>query len=234
MSSAIASAPPLPPAAPPAGWLPQAGKVLVVLARPGQESADLGGLLYAFRRAGAGLALLCLSRGEASALNSTGYARLEAIRPWELQLAASVLGISQVTVASFADGRLSRQPGTELGERIGRAIRQHAADLLLVIDPAAVDPEDVAVAAAACAAATRAGVPVLAHTTWSVPGAWTIDLGPDAATARAIQKAAAAAHESQSAALPQLIRRLDLLDGQEHLRWLVRPNATGGLRAGSD
>lgn len=233
MSSAIASAPPLPPAAP-AGWLPPAGKVLVVLARPGQESADLGGLLYAFRRAGAGLALLCLSRGEASPLNSTGYARLEAIRPWELQLAASVLGISQVTVASFADGRLSRQPGTELAERIGRAIRQHAADLLLVIDPAAVDPEDMAVAAAACAAATRAGVPVLAHTTWGVPGAWMIDLGPDAATARAIQKAAAAAHESQSAALPQLIRRLDLLDGQEHLRWLARPNATGRLPTASD
>ena len=234
MISAIASAPPLPPAAPPAGWLPRAGKVLVVLARPGQESADLGGLLYAFRRAGASLALLCLSRGEASPLNSTGYARLEAIRPWELQLAASVLGISQVTVASFADGRLSRQPGTELGERIGRAIRQHAADLLLVIDPAAVDPEDMAVAAAACAAAGRAGVPVLAHTTWGVPGAWMIDLGPDAATARAIQKAAAAAHESQSAALPQLIRGLDLLDGQEYLRWLARPNATGRLRAGSD
>jgi LmbE family N-acetylglucosaminyl deacetylase len=133
----MVSAPPLPPAAPPAGWLPRAGKVLIVLARPGQESADLGGLLYAFRRAGASLALLCLSRGEASPLNSTGYARLEAIRPWELQLAASVLGISQVTVASFADGRLSRQPGTELSERIGRAIRQHEADLLLVIDPAA-------------------------------------------------------------------------------------------------
>ena len=38
--------------APPAGWLPRAHSVLVVLARPGQESADLGGLLYAFRRAG--------------------------------------------------------------------------------------------------------------------------------------------------------------------------------------
>ena len=95
MSPAIAAAPPLPPAAPPAGWLPRAGKVLVVLARPGQESAD-------------------------------------------------------------------------------------------------------------------------------------------AATARAIQKAAAAAHESQSPALPQLIRRLNLLDGQEHLRWLARPNSAGRLRAGSD
>jgi len=202
--------------------------------RPGQEPADPGGLLYAFRRAGAGLALPCLSRGEACPLNSAGYTRLEAIRPRELQLAASVPGISQVTVASFAYSRLSRQPGTEVGERIGRAIRQHAADLLLVIDPAAADPEDMAVAAAACAAARPAGVPVLAHTTQGVPGAWMTGLGPGAATARAIQKAAAAAHESQPAALPQLIRRLDLPDGQDHLRRLARPNATGRLRAGSN
>jgi hypothetical protein len=53
-----------------------------------------------------------------------------------------------------------------------------------------------------------------------------IDLGADAAIARAIQKAAAAAHQSQSDALPELIRRLDLLDGREALRWLVPPPAT--------
>jgi LmbE family N-acetylglucosaminyl deacetylase len=220
------------PADLPAGWLPRAGSVLVVLARPGQESAELGGLLYAFRRAGADLALLCLTRGEASAVNFTGSARLEAVRPWELQLAASVLGISHVTVASYPDGDLGRQPEAELRDRIGRAIREHAADLLLVIDPAAGDADDdgsamddAAVAAAACTAARRAGVPVLARTgpPGRVPGAWVIDLGPDAGTARIIQKAAVAAHESQSPALPELIRRLDRLDGREHLRWLVTP-----------
>ena len=188
------------PADLPAGWLPRAGSVLAVLARPGQESAELGGLLYAFRRAGAGLALLCLTRGEASLVNSTRSARLEAVRPWELQLAAGVLGISQVTVASFPDGDLGRQPEAELCERIGRAIRQHAADLLLVIDPAAGDADDdgsamddAAVSAAACTAAQRAGVPVLARTgpPGRGPGAWVIDLGPDA--------------------------------GREHLRWLVTP-----------
>jgi LmbE family N-acetylglucosaminyl deacetylase len=232
------------PADLPAGWLPRAGSVLVVLARPGQESSELGGLLYAFRRAGADLALLCLTRGEASAVNFTGSARLEAVRPWELQLAASVLGIPHVTVASYPDGDLGRQPEAELRDRIGRAIREHAADLLLVIDPAAGDPDDdgsamddaavdmddaamddAAVAAAACTAARRAGVPVLARTgpPGRVPGAWVIDLGPDAGTARIIQKAAVAAHESQSPALPELIRRLDRLDGREHLRWLVTP-----------
>jgi len=54
-------------------------------------------------------------------------------------------------------------------------------------------------------------------------GAWAFDLGTDAGTARAIAKAAAGAHESQSSALPQLIARLDRLGRREHLRWLVTP-----------
>ena len=46
--------------------LPGAGRVLAVTARPGQESADLGGLLFAFRRAGASLSLLCLTPSASS------------------------------------------------------------------------------------------------------------------------------------------------------------------------
>ena len=207
----------------PAGLpLPGAGHVLVVTTRPGQESADLGGLLYAFRRAGASLGLLCLTRGEASPLNST-CARLEAIRPWELRLAASVLGICPVTVASYPDGGLSRQPMAELTERVWRAVRQQPPDLLLVIDPAMGGPDEGAVAAATCAAAVQAGLPVVALTRPASEDAWEINLGPGASVARAIQKAAAAAHTSQAAALPRLVHRLDLLDDREYLRWLVAP-----------
>jgi N-acetylglucosamine malate deacetylase 2 len=205
-----------------AGPLPRAGNVLVVTARPGQESEELGGLLYAFRRSGAELALLCLTRGEASPLNST-YARLEAVRPWELQLAVNVLGISGVAVADYPDRDLRRQPTADLSERVGRAIREHRADLLLVIDPAG-DPDDTAVAMAACAAARRTGLPVVARAAAGGDGAWTIDLGGEAAIARAIQKSAAAAHASQSAALPELTDRLDRLDGRERLRWLIAPH----------
>ena len=219
-TSALASR--ITPAGPADGPLPRAGTVLVVTARPGPESADLGGLLYAFRRAGTSIGLLCLTRGEASPLNGT-CARLEAVRPWELQLAANVLGISWVAVASYPDGGLHAQPAAELAGRVRRAIRQQAADLLLVPDPAPNDPDDIAACAAACAAARRAGVPVVARTWPDACGAWMIDLGTDASTAPAIQKAAAAAHESQSPALPQLTCRLDLLDGREHLRWLIPP-----------
>jgi N-acetylglucosamine malate deacetylase 2 len=212
-----------------AATLPKAVSVLAVTARPGQESADLGGLLYAFRRAGTSLSLLCLTRGEGAAQNSV-CVRLEAVRPWELQLAAAVLGISEVTVASYPDGELHEYPVAELAGRIRRAIRQHSADLVLIIAPEAGDRDDIAVAPAATAAAAEAGVPVVAHTWLGAPGAWMIDLGAEAATARAIQKSAAAAHTSQSEALPALTRRLDLLDGRETLRWLLFPQTVPSQR----
>jgi N-acetylglucosamine malate deacetylase 2 len=132
MTSASAAVPLRPAARPtrshPAGWtsapasaigatsaapvgepLPEARKVLVVIARPGQESADLGALLYTFGRRGASVALLCLTRGEASSLNST-CEPLETVRPWELQVAAGLLGISSVRVSDYPDGRLRLVP----------------------------------------------------------------------------------------------------------------------------
>ena len=53
-----------------------------------------------------------------------------------------------------------------------------------------------------------------------------IELGADAAAARAIQRCAAGAHASQSAARPQVLRRLDLLGRQERMRWLIPPHRT--------
>jgi LmbE family N-acetylglucosaminyl deacetylase len=202
--------------------LPSAARVLAVTARPGQESADLGGLLYAFRRSGASLSLLCLTRGEAAAGNS-GAARLEAARPWEVQMAASILGVGQVTVANYRDARLHHYHSSELVGRIRQAISEYGADLVLVVAPETGDIGDAAVARAATAAALQAGVPVAARTRLGVSGAWNLDLGADAELARAIQKSALAAHTSQSEALPELISRLDQLGAVETLRWLLSP-----------
>jgi LmbE family N-acetylglucosaminyl deacetylase len=151
---------------------------------------------------------------------------LEAVRPWKLQLAASVLGISSVAVASFPDGRLRCYPRAELTERVRRSIRWCCADLLVVVDPEAGDPDEVAVAMAAYTAAAQEGVPVVACTGPGGRGAWMIELGAEAATARAIQKSAVGAHVSQCQGLPELTRRIDLLDGREYLRWLVSPDRT--------
>lgn len=208
--------------------LPSAVRVLAVTARPGQESAELGGPLYAFRRSGASLSLLCLTLGETG--QSSGVTRLEAARPWEVQMAALILGIHQVSVASYRDGRLHRYRTSELTGRIQRAISEYSADLVLVIAPETGDIGDGAVARAATAAALQAGVPLAARTRPGVSGAWMVDLGAEAEVARAIQKSAAAAHATQSDALPEMISRLDQLGSTETLRWLVSPARVPGQR----
>lgn len=211
------------------GALPPAATVLAVTARPGQESAELGGLLLTFRQAGASLSLLCLTRGEASA-PSAGTARLEAVRPWEVQLAASILGVREVAVANYRDGRLHQYSTADLAERIDRAIRQHEPDLLLVIAPETGDTGDGAVARAATAAAERAGLPLVGRTRPGARGAWAVSLGDNVEITRAVQHSAVAAHASQSELLPAVIQRLDLLEDEESLRWLLFPHGTPAQR----
>jgi len=210
--------------------LPSAVRVLAVTARPGQESADLGGLLYAFRRSGATLSLLCLTRGEAVGQGSGSSTRLAAARPWEVQMAASVLGIRHVSVCGYRDGGLHHYPTAELAGRIQRAINEYSADLVLVVAPETGDIADSAVARSATAAALQAGVPLAARTRPGVSGAWTLDLGAEAELARAIQKSAAAAHATQSEVIPELISRLDQLGSVETLRWLVGAALVPGQR----
>ncbi len=209
--------------------LPSAVRVLAVTARPVQEAAALGGPLYAFRRSGASLSLLCLSLGEAAA-QSSDFARLVATRPWEVQTAASILGIRQVSVASDRDRRLHHYRTSELAGRIQQAISKYSAELVLVVAPETGDIGDAAVARAAAVAAVQAGVPLAARTRPGVFGAWMLDLGAETEVARAIQKAAAAAHATQSEALPELISRLDQLGNVEALRWLVCPARVPGQR----
>jgi LmbE family N-acetylglucosaminyl deacetylase len=170
------------------GPLPSAIRVLAVTARPGQESADLGGLLFAFRRSGADLSLLCLTRGEASGYNA-GTARLESTRPWEVQ-AASILGIRRVAVAGYRDGNLQHYRTPDLAERIQQAISEYTADLVLVVAPETGDVADAAVARAATAAALQAGVAIAARTRPGVPGAWMLDLGTGSTSSAAWRRCA--------------------------------------------
>ena len=209
--------------APGADGLAQAGTVLAVIARPGPESADLGALLYAHSQAGADLAVLSLTRGEASPVNST-RSRLEAVRPWELQLASWLLGVSSVAVADYPDGGLRDCPLPDLTARVQRAIAEHAPDLILVVDPATGDCDDARVAQAVSLAAQPAGVPVAARTSHGARGGWRVELGDQADAARAVQRSAVRAHASQSEAVPGMLFNSDHLGNHEQLRWL-RPAA---------
>jgi LmbE family N-acetylglucosaminyl deacetylase len=212
------------------GALPVAVSVLAVTARPGQEAADLGGILQVFRRSGARLSLLCMTRGEATPVG-LGTARAEAVRPWEVQMAASILGIHEVTVANYRDGALHQHRPAELAERIGRAVRRHAPDMVLVVAPEAGDAGDLAVAQAASVVAAQAGVPLVARTRHDAPCSWTVRLGESAEIIRAIQHSAVAVHTSQPELLRAVIGRLDLLEDSEPLRWLRFPRRTPAQRS---
>jgi N-acetylglucosamine malate deacetylase 2 len=200
--------------------VPRVTSILAVIARPGQESADLGALLYAFRRSGARLAVLSLTRGEASPLNST-IERLETRRLWELQVAIGLLGVTALAVADYPDGGLGRRPAPELTELVGREIRRHAADLVVIIDPVTGHSDEAVVAGAAQTAATQAGVPTVVRMALGTGRGRVITLGPEATAARAVQRSAAAAHSSQAEALPEVERRLNLLGDREMLRWMA-------------
>lgn len=58
---------------------------------------------------------------------------------------------------------------------------------------------------------------------------WHVDLGADAAAARAVQRSALAAHASQAEAQPGMQRRIDRQDDREQVRWLVPPRRIPGL-----
>jgi LmbE family N-acetylglucosaminyl deacetylase len=161
-----------------------------------------------------------MTRGEASPFNSTS-SRLEAVRPWELQLASWLLGISSVAVADYPDGGLSGSPVPDLTDRVQRVIAEHAPDLILVLDPAAGNSDDAQVARAASLAAGPAGVPVAARTTPGASGGWVVELGAETDVAREVQRAAIRAHVSQSETLSEMLSSLDGRSGREHLRWLV-------------
>jgi LmbE family N-acetylglucosaminyl deacetylase len=178
--------------------LPRANSVLAVIARPGQESADLGMLLSYFGMRGARLAVMCLTRGEASERNSTTE-RLEAVRPWELRTAAGLLGVTSVTIADYPDGGLGFVPPAGLAERILRTAQRARADLLLVVDPAAfADLDTTAVAVAASIAARQAGLAVLARTVPGPGDRWWVDLASVADQVRERQSRALRAHRSQA------------------------------------
>jgi LmbE family N-acetylglucosaminyl deacetylase len=218
-----ASAPAVEPASVRASFRPPPGfRVLAVTARPGQESAELGALLTALRRAGCSVGLLCLTRGEASPLNST-CEPLETIRPWELQVACGIVGVSPVMLSDFPDGGLSQSAMPALSERVGRAIGEHRPDLLLVLDPVDAGPADARLAQATCLAARRAGLPVAARTLAGAVNSWPLDLGAATSAVRAVQRSAAAAHASQSDEFGQVYDRMEALGGREWLRWLIPP-----------
>jgi LmbE family N-acetylglucosaminyl deacetylase len=216
------------------GRLPGWRSVLAVIAHPDDESFGLGAILSAFADRGAELGVLCLTRGEASTLHGTA-GELGDIRAGELAAAAKVLGVSAVQLLGYPDGNLADTPTDELAFPVIDFAERFGAQGLLVFDPTGVTghPDHRQATAAARAAATEVGLPVLG---WTLPVSVADTLNREHNTAfighrpadidlivpvnRHRQHQAIRQHPSQALPTSVLWRRLELLGPFEHLRWL--------------
>ncbi len=215
--------------------LPDWQCVLAVVAHPDDESFGLGAVIDAFARAGASVHVLCFTRGGASTLGADA-ADLPAVRADELRAAADVLGIGSVTLRDHRDGGLSDVDLPSLVDDVVATVDRVRADGLLVFDTTGITshPDHRRATEAAVAAGRRRSIGVLA---WTLPDELARDLvaqtgvpfvGQPAdaidlvvAVRRDRQSAAAYCHPSQAVPGSALWRRLELLGGVEHLRWLA-------------
>ncbi len=214
--------------------LPGWGSVLAVVAHPDDESFGLGALLAGFAARGAAVSVLCFTRGEASTLRGVP-GELATVRVAELEAAARALGIGDVTLLGYPDGRLDQIPVGELaGHIVAAAARTHAVGLV-VFDPSGVTghPDHRQATRAALHTAAGLGLPVLG---WTLPADVAAALNTEYDTAfaghpasgidlsvpvdRTRQYAAVRCHPSQAVPGSVLWRRLDLLGDTEHARWL--------------
>ena len=215
------------------GAMPPWRSVLAVVAHPDDESFGLGAILDGFARQGAVVSVLCLTRGEASTLGD--HADLSQVRAEELRNAARELGVNSAVLLNYRDGLLSDVVEQILASEVLSEVRERPVDGLVVFDPSGITghPDHMAATSAALAAARQLDLPILG---WTVPEAVAQTLndefhvgfvghGDDEVDVvievdRDQQRSASLCHESQATPGSVLWRRLELLGGLEHLRWL--------------
>ncbi len=227
--------------------LPAARRVLAVCAHPDDESFGLGGLLASYVHGGAEVAILTLTRGEASTLGADPA--LAERRTAELACAVRQLGIATRWLCDHPDGHLAEVPTDQLIAEVQVAIERHRPELLLVFHPCGITahPDHQRATEAALLASCGTDLPVhgryvpdgVATTLNTEFGAGFVPIEPTAADRRvqvdrAAQRAACACHRSQEGALPLIERRLELLGDLEYLRTLTRTPSHAAPRPTAD
>ena len=111
--------------------------VLAVFAHPDDESLACGGTLARLAALGASTVLLCASRGERGASTDPSLVPdgdLGKVRTFELNAAAKILGVANVSVLGHPDGSLRWAHVPEFHSDIVSAIRHYRADAVITFD----------------------------------------------------------------------------------------------------
>ena len=109
--------------------------LLAVFAHPDDESIACGGLLAWCGSIGVRVSLLCVTHGEHGRRDETresaGRPRVRDVRARELEEAAAVLGIDEVTILDHADGMLPWVNARQLETDIRVVMRRTAPDVVI-------------------------------------------------------------------------------------------------------
>jgi LmbE family N-acetylglucosaminyl deacetylase len=116
-------------------------RLMAVLAHPDDESLGFGGSLAKYAAAGVETFLVTATKGESGQYRGRrdadhpGAAALGAIREAELQAAAAVLGIREVSWLGYQDGQLDRADPREATARIVQHLRRVRPDVVVTFGP---------------------------------------------------------------------------------------------------
>lgn len=142
--------------------------MLAVLAHPDDETLGLGGAFARYAAEGIETFLVTATSGERGRFRGIkegpehpGAEELARIREGELRAAAEVLGIRQVTLLRYGDGRLDEADPAEATARIAAEIRRVRPQVVLTFPPdgAYGHPDHIAISQLAAAAVVAAARP---------------------------------------------------------------------------
>lgn len=101
-------------------------RLLAVFAHPDDESFSTGGILAKYAVQGVETYLICATRGQAGQWSNVKSEdkKLEEVREKELLKAARVLGVKEVEILDFADGKISNEQIWDLEAVIVQKMRK--------------------------------------------------------------------------------------------------------------
>jgi len=146
---------------------------MAVLAHPDDETLGTGGVLAHYAGEGVDVSVVTATRGDAGRFRGLrpgspghpGPAALADIREAELRAAAGVLGVGDVTMLGFEDGRLDRAEPRHAIATIADQLRRVRPDVVITFAPdgAYGHPDHIAISQFTAAAIVAAADPAFAH-----------------------------------------------------------------------
>ena len=116
-------------------------KILYVFAHPDDETFSCGGTICHFHKSGHKQILFCATHGEAGKTGNPPLCSQEElgnVRKQELQNALSILGMDQLILKDYGDGRLAEQPFSTIVGELCSVMNEFRPDRIITFPPSGI------------------------------------------------------------------------------------------------